>query len=847
MASRESERQARLATPMMAQYQRLKEEHQDALLMFRLGDFYELFGEDAKVAAPILDVQLTSRDGVMPMCGVPHHALMNYLQRLIKAGKTVALAEQMEDPRQAKGLVERQVVRVFSPGTFITEDSIETPRFAVFYRDARGVALAMAELATGMLFVCEADANLEDQVREEWSSWHPDETLANWVIPEESGGRQIEGEHWFRGIKSGAALERELAERLGTASLSSWGLESAMRGQKALAVLIRYLDFSQKRRIQHWSAVQVVQPRGGMRLSPHALTSLDVIGDGQGPDLYGVLNQTRTPMGARRLEWWLRHPLVDREAIGARSQRIQTWQANALARAAVVEALGSVGDMGRKISRLSLDLGFPRDLIALRTALWSYHTVVERARALGDEVPDLDSAIECELEPFLGQLADPAPARWDAGNLFAEGVDAALDRARSLAQDHRSQLAALEQRERDGSGIRSVKIGYHRAFGYFLEVSRSQLEKVPAHWHKRQTMTKSERYTSDDLLALEVEILESHERSLAMEREKINLLLTKLTELAAELNRAAEYLAELDVVTALAGVAQKQRWVWPGWNEENIVPQFWGLRHAVLDTVIADYVPTDFVPDRSKRLIVMTGANMGGKSTFMRALALAVWLAQMGMAVPAERALMGVLDGIYTRIGADDHLFRGQSTFMAELEDVALILRRASTRSLVLLDELGRGTSTYDGLAIASAVVDYLAEDPGPLTLFATHYHELTGLAERRSSVQNWTTEVVTQPDGSLTFSHRMLPGAADRSYGLDVARLAGLPRSVLEKAHRAMSEWQSLPIKPYVVEPGLAQARDQHAIALKKALLDLDLDELSPRQAWLWLAEWKARTASED
>ncbi len=845
MASSGLDRENSPTTPMMEQYRRLKADHPGALLMFRLGDFYELFEEDAKIAAPILDVQLTSRDGVMPMCGVPHHALMGYLSKLMKAGMTVALAEQMEDPRHAKGLVDRQVIRTFSPGTFVAEDSPWVPRFAVLYRDGRGWALAVAELASGILFVTESDGFAEESVAEEWEYWKPDELLSNWPIAGiQEPGKRIDGAQWFRGIKAGVGLERDLAQRLGTASLSSWGLENAVRSQKALAVLLRYLDFSQKRRIQHWSAIHVQHQRDGLRLSPHALASLDVL-NSAGPDLYGVLNHTKTPMGARRLQWWLTRPLAEMAPILQRTGRIQRWQQASLLLDEAIEGLGPVGDMGRRIARLSLGLGFPRDLVALRSALHAYAEIRKLALAVGDEVLPEHPELE-KLRRDLDDLTAAAPPRWDQGGLFLSGVDPELDRVRALAENQRLALASLEQSERERSGIRTLKVGYHRTFGYYLEVSQTQVDKVPSDWRKRQTMTKSERYTSDGLLALEAEILGAEQRALAIEQDKIAERLAEVSALASELTRVAEYLAELDVVTAMARVVQNRRWVWPTWVDGQVVPAFEGLRHPVLETVIDHYVPTDFAPEASKRMVVITGPNMGGKSTFMRAVALCLWLAHVGLAVPADTAVIGLLDGIYTRIGADDHLFRGQSTFMAELEDVALILRRASNRSLVLLDELGRGTSTYDGLAIAGAVVDYLAEAPGPFALFATHYHELTELASRRSTVQNWTVEVVVQANHNLVFSHRVVPGASDRSYGIEVARLAGLPRAVLERARKALQRWEASNPKAPTVEQLSLVAPNPRALALLAALETVDLDEISPREAWQWLLDWQKRAASD-
>ncbi len=847
MASTSLGRENAPVTPMMEQYRRLKEENPDALLFFRLGDFYELFCEDAQRAAPILDVQLTSRDGQVPMCGVPHHALMVYVQKIMNAGLCVALAEQMEDPRQAKGLVERQVVRRFSPGTFIAEDSTTAPRFGVLYRDARGWALAVAELASGLLFVTEATGFRTDQVVEEWRRWQPDEYLSNWSSPVELPGQAIEGDQWFEGLKSSVKLERELAAHLGTATLSGWGLDSVPRAQRALAVLVRYLDFSQKRQIRHWSAVHVLDPSAGMRLSPHALASLDVFSADGGPDLYRVLNRTRTPMGARLLKRWLDRPLVDLDAIRQRSARVQRWQGAPLALAQAAEQLDRIGDLDRRISRLSLGLGFPRDLLALRTGLEAYHHLCQVAEQAGEWLPPIDHQVVA-LQEALATLDDEPPARWEEGGMFRPGVDEELDSARTLTRDHRQALAELEQAERERSGIRSLKVGYHRAFGYYLEVSRAQSDQVPADWRRRQTMTKTERYTSDRLLALESDIVAAEEHAHAIEAARCEAILGQVSDAAGELNRLAGALAELDVLACLARVASERGYVWPEWTDGSRAPSFQALRHPVLETVIDHYVPTDFLPDDGKRMMIVTGPNMGGKSTFMRAVALAVFLGHIGMAVPARWARLPVMDGIYTRIGADDHLFRGQSTFMAELEEVAYILRKTSDQSLVLLDELGRGTSTYDGLAIASAVVDYLAQAPGPFTLFATHYHELTELIHRRPSVENWTVEVVSQDDGQLVFSHRVVPGNSNRSYGLEVARLAGLPRVVLDRARAALHRYEvSGAGTPATVEQlSLMQPPNPLAEALLQAVANLDPDEITPRAAWEWLAEWHARVENK-
>lgn len=830
-------------TPMMEQYWRLKGENPGALLLFRLGDFYELFHQDAELAAPILDVQLTSRDGQVPMCGVPHHAVMGYVERLITAGHTVALAEQMEDPRQVKGLVDRQVVRIFSPGTFVPGDDPAVPRLAVILREGRGWTLVVAEVATGVLYIADQDGLSTDRLQEHVARLTPAETLSNWpdALPEEALGRMLDPAHWFGATAKGAVLERELAARLGTATLAGWGLDRMPRAERALAILFRYLDFTQKRTVSHFSVIHRLDGAEGLRLSPAAAKSLDLVED-TGPSLFGVLNRTKTAMGARLLRDWLLSPLSDPPAIAARRTSIQRWQADPVGRAAVRERLARVGDMARRVSRLALGLGTPRDLAHLREALAAAEEIRERDAETSADDDELCAL--SRLRDLLGRVADQPPSRFDDPGVIRPEVDPELDRARDLAGDHRAALAALEQRERERSGIRSLRIGYHRTFGYHWEVSRSQADRVPEDWVRRQSMTRSERYTSEPLMALEGEILASEEHARIRERALIEEVLAAIRESASLLNRLSEHLERLDVFTALADVAASRHYVWPHWVEGEGPAQIrlTGLRHAVLETVESHYVPSDFAPEPKKRVIVLTGPNMGGKSTFMRAVAVAVLLAHIGMAVPAETAELTPMDGIYTRIGADDNLFRGQSTFMAELEEVAYIVRKATDRSLVLLDELGRGTSTYDGLALASAVIDHLAQDPGPFTLFATHYHELTALAERRASVENWTAEVLVPAEGGLVFTHQVKPGAADRSYGLDVARLAGLPRIILERARSELRRYEATTRAPAGPEQLTLFRPDPLGEEIMNQLVHLDPDEITPRDAWHWIADWHER-----
>ncbi|MCL6563242.1 MAG: DNA mismatch repair protein MutS [Firmicutes bacterium] len=842
-------------TPMADQYRRLKAEHPHALLLFRLGDFYELFGEDAVVAAPVLEVQLTSRDGVVPMCGVPHHALHHYLRKLMAAGFTVAIAEQVEDPKKAKGLVERRIVRTFSPGTYVPEVDEQTgvPRFAVLLRDRRGWALAVAELATGAVYLTEGEGHATGPVLEEWERWQPDEFLTNWEeLRPALSGQGGAGSEWFQ--RRSEPIEPYLAERLGTNTLTAWGLEDHPRAQLALYILVRSLERGQSEPLSHLTALHWYEWQSAMRLPARTLRQLDIFAS-DGPSLYAHLNQTVTGMGARLLQEWLLRPLVDPARIAARARAIRHWSEASLERRRLREALRRVGDLKRRVARLALGLGTPRDLLGVRQALEAVAEIRELASGAGLVETSAEVLREGrwdDLRAQLGGLVDLPPLRWNEGGLIRPGVDARLDHLRQLLSDQRAALAQLEAEERERSQIRSLKVGYHRTLGYYLEVSRSQADKVPEDWRRRQSMAHTERYTSDRLLALESEIVGAEAESLVREGELARLMVEAVRQHAAGFGQLSDTLAELDVVTALAEVVVRHGYVWPTLHAGERPLRLVALRHPVLETVLHDYVASDFLPDPEERVTIITGPNMGGKSTFMRAVAQIAILAQIGMAVPCEEAELPCFDGIYTRMGADDDLVRGQSTFMVEMEEVAAILRQAGPRSLVLLDELGRGTATYDGMAIAWAVVEHLAARDGPTTLFATHYHELTELGDRLPTVFNRTAEVVPSPGGGVLFTHRILPGKAGRSYGIEVARRAGFPPTVLQRARAVLRRFEEAPAEPSPQQLTLF-APSPLCEEILEALKHLDPDELSPREAWRWIGQWhdrltaKSEVSSED
>lgn len=835
------------STPMLEQYWRLKAEVPQALLLFRLGDFYELFEEDARIASSLLDLQLTSRDGRVAMCGIPYHALNQYAPRLLKAGHVVAIAEQMEDPATTRGLVDRQIVRVLTAGTVIPDDDIGNPRLGMLYHVRKAWVAVVIELSSGTIHVAEALDRDWERLRELWEVWHPDEYLAN-VDPPQDGqwGRRIDATPFLKRWDP-IQLERHLNETWGISGLRRFGLDGHAAAQEALAALWSYMRGLQRQAPIHLTDIWVHRLSGEMMLSARALKQLDVLEGSH--SLWERLNECRTPMGARRLREWLAHPLYDEAAIHGRQSAVQAFIDTPQERYQVRQALAEVGDFSRRLARLVMGSGRPRDIQGIHEALSQvpilWELVHDRGIWMMPDNPGLDALHQWAKE--LDVLNDPVPARFDESPLIRCGIDPTIDRYREILTDHRQALVALESQERERSGMKSLRVGYHRTFGYYLEVTKSQAKTPPADWQRRQTTTHTERYVSDSLRELENQIQEAQARLITEEKAWANKLQSFVVEHGKPLSALATWLADVDVLQALAEAAVKWHYTCPRGIDETSPVQIQGMRHPVLEGVLDDYVTSDIELADGHAALVVTGPNMGGKSTFMRALAQNVIMAQIGGFVAASQWSLPLFDAILTRIGAHDDLVRGQSTFMVEMQDVAEILHDASERSLVLLDELGRGTSTYDGLAIAQAVVERLAMPNCPLTIFATHYHELTALAEANPRIQNWTAEVLQTSDGPV-FTHRVIPGRASRSYGIEVARQAGLPMAVVRRAQNYLDELSVHAQKPHVESDQQLTFYSPDPVfdELKASLLNVQPDDLSPREAWLWMAQWHARLSQE-
>ncbi|HEY8426567.1 MAG TPA: DNA mismatch repair protein MutS [Limnochordales bacterium] len=834
---------------MLRQYQAFKAAYPDALLLFRLGDFYELFGRDAEIGAAILNITLTSREigkgRRLPMCGVPYHAADAYIAQLVQAGYRVAICEQMEDPRLARGIVRREVIRVVTPGTLPDAAGRDRRYVAALWVGDRAVGLAMADVFTGELRATRlaADSPLGQELwraaLDELVRLAVDEVV---VPPRLADDARLAGAmrqtlraavtRWDSPAWSLDGARRTLQAHFRTATLDAFGIEDWPEAQVAAGAVLQYLLETQKDRLVHITTLQSYDPRAGLALDATTALNLELTTTlrqrTRKGSLLDVLDRTLTAAGARLLRRYLEEPLTDVAAIRARLDAVEALATNHLARQRLRDALQGMPDAERLLGRAGTGRATPKDLLSLRHFLERLDEIRRIAAEVGlDRLPALEmDALEQSHAPLAAladhlarAIADDAPAQVRDGGYIREGYDAELDALRRGAEEGRRWIAGLEGRERERTGIRSLKVGFNRVFGYYIEVTRPNLKLVPPDYERRQTLTGAERFVTAELKEWESRVLEAEERIQQREAEIFQSLVERVLEHAAALQAACRAVARLDVAASLADLAVERAWVRPQVDEGPVIDIRQG-RHPVVEAMMPDqpFVPNDLYLDMgARRVAIVTGPNMGGKSTFLRQAALLVLLAQMGSFVPARSARIGVVDRILSRVGASDDLASGRSTFMVEMSESAYILRHATPRSLVILDEVGRGTATYDGLSLAWAIVEALQER-GCRTLVATHYHELTELEGRLEGVFNLHAAVAHGEDG-IVFLRQIRPGAADRSYGIEVARLAGLPERVIERATEVLAHLEgSAPSASRVAEEALADA----LVPARETALDL-------------------------
>ncbi|MGZ8899056.1 MAG: DNA mismatch repair protein MutS [Limisphaerales bacterium] len=814
-------------TPMMAQYRRIKSElPKDALLLFRLGDFYELFFEDAQVGAQLLNVTLTKRN-LIPMCGIPFHAANGYIARILKAGRKVAICDQVEEAKPGQ-LVRREVTQILSPGTHFDDRMLTAERnnyLASIYPLNKCFGLAVVDLTTGDFKVTELEG--EATLLTELERLRPSEI----IYPSESTSVRellaqyysilIGYEDW---VFAPETSQFTLRDHFKVASLDGFGLKKRGAAMGAAGGVIHYLIQHLRRDVGNLTRLTCYEASDFLVLDSATLKNLEVLeplhrDSARDASLFGAMNRTMTPMGARRLRDWLTQPLSSAAAIRERQEAVQRWLENPSRLEELRRALVEIRDLERTLSRLTVATGNGRDLVAIRTALqqvpairgiveavtgesagnflaeeFSPEAARDLLRLLTEDLVDLPELVEL----ITRAVVDEPPLAVKEGELIKEGFDAALDELRSGTRDGKDWLARLQQEEIEKTGIGTLKIRFNSVFGYFIEVTKSQLEKVPAHYVRKQTVANAERFITPELKEMEGKILGAEERSTKLEYELFLKVRETVLGRLKEIQKLASALAQLDVLGSFAEIARLQNYCRPEIREEGVLEIREG-RHPVLDQTLLEerFVPNDADLDQTKQqLILITGPNMAGKSTFIRQVALLALLAHTGSFLPATSARVDLIDRIFTRIGASDDLSRGQSTFMVEMSETANILNNATQRSLIILDEIGRGTSTFDGLSLAWSIVEYLHNQIGAKTLFATHYHELTELSGRLPRVKNFNV-AVREWNEQIIFLRKIVAGGTDKSYGIQVARLAGVPKQVLERAKEILSNLEESELTP--------------------------------------------------
>ncbi len=876
------------STPLMRQYAAIKKEHPNTLLFFRLGDFYELFFEDAVVAARELQIKLTSRNkekGIaVPMCGVPYHAAESYLLKLIRKGYKVAICEQMEDPRLAKKLVRREVTRVMTPGT--AADSMlgsEENNFlaAVATQDDRA-GFAALDLSTGDFRATEFHGeDAERRVREELQQLRPRELLFASSLPlfDRKRERQADGgltetplDDWMFAPDYAIPL---VENHFGVLSLEGFGLANRPAAATAAGAMLHYVRSTQRGTLEHVDRIGFYERQDCLVLDAVTVRNLELVeplfaNSGDEVTLFRSMDSTLTPMGKRLLRSWMLRPAIDRSLIEQRLDAVEAQLKEMVAREELRRALDGILDIERLLSRVTLETANPRDLLALSASLARIPEVraalagfqAERLQALAaslDDLPDLRERMDRTLVP------EP-PLTFADGGVIAAGVDAALDELRDLSRNSKQYLAQIEERERQRTGIGSLKVKFNGIFGYYIEIIKPNLHLAPADYERKQTLVNAERFTTPELKEHETKILEAQEKIIEIERRIFAELRAAIAGEARRMRQSALALAEVDVLANFAHLAANRAYCRPQFDDTADIEILAG-RHPVIEQAnlrvahpsragLASegwgsndrFVPNDlFLNSTTENILVLTGPNMGGKSTYLRQAALIVVLAQMGSFVPARTARLGIVDRIFTRIGASDNLARGRSTFMVEMTETAAILNTATPRSLILLDEIGRGTATYDGLAMAWAVVEHLHARVRAKTLFATHYHELTELAGRLSGVKNFHVSV-KEGAGGIVFLRKVEPGSADRSYGIEVAKLAGLPNEVISRAREVLAEHEQSEhaVTAHLASDEIAPPAAQLTIftPLTQKIVDrikqTDVNGLTPLEALNLLAELK-------
>ncbi len=868
-----------ILTPFMMQYQAIKEQYPDCLLFFRLGDFYELFGDDARKASSELSLVLTGRNAGdnqrVPMCGVPYHAANNYIARLMEKGYKVAICEQLEDPKLAKGLVKRDVIRVVTPGTVLEDNMLDSKRHnylaACCCQRKRGsevcFGVSYCDISTGQFYTTQLEGpDLREKLSDELARIDTSELiLPSDLYDDDFFQLRIKGSsaatlsHNYDDAYIKSHSTQILLEHFNSASLAGLGLDDKPQAACAAAMILDFLQRTQKRSLEYIDKLQIYSNSEFMMLDAATRRNLELTAtirsNKRKGSLLWVLDDTRTAMGGRLLREWLEAPLLSARAIEDRLDAVEELIKQEFILDALRQVLPRLHDISRLVSRVCYGSAGPRDLAALRSTL---SLLPELHRLLAgmssslfaalyngfDLLEDVTALLTCSI------AEDPPLSAKDDG-VIREGYAAEVDELRSVAHNARDLLLKMEAEEREKTGIKTLKVGYNKVFGYYIEISKSRVNEAPEHYIRKQTLTNGERFITEELKELENRILSAGDRLQSLEYRLFCEVRDQVAAAGDRIQQAAEFVAHIDVLQSLASVAAKNDYCKPIVNDGPIIDIKEG-RHPVVEQIIGaeNYVPNDCLLDHdSQRMMLITGPNMTGKSTYMRQVALIVLMARIGSFVPAASAEIGACDRIFTRVGAADDLASGQSTFMVEMNETSNILRHATADSLIILDEIGRGTSTFDGLSIAWAVAEYIIQDKcGAKTLFATHYHELVALAESFPLIKNYSI-AVKESAGGIVFLRKILPGGTDRSYGIQVAQLAGLPREVIHRAKEIMAQLEAEKHIKGKLERGeqltfadfvYGEQVPPEQPPMVNELQDLDVDAITPLEALMKIAQWK-------
>ena len=854
-------------TPMMQQYRSIKKEYSDSILFFRMGDFYEMFNDDAKTASSILQIALTARNkktNPVPMCGIPHHSANLYITKLLKAGKKVAICEQTEDPKPAKGLVKREVIRVITPGT-VLDDNVLDPKkdqfIASIYFCKNLIGLAALDVSTGVFKATQIDgANSLSLLADELKKLDPKEIIIpNSMIEEPhpwlpaSEAFLHAGEDW---TFSFSEAYRNLTEHFKTQSLEGFGCENMKAAISSAGALIHYLQETQKSAMEHITALTPFPIHDYMAVDQSTLASLELVQSSEGSrknSLLDLLDISQTAMGARRVREWILKPLIDAEKIRERLNVVANFKNNPTERKKLRDLLKNIFDLERLLGRITLSACNARDVISLKTSLKVFPDIQNELKRFSsssissfleewDNLDDIYSLID-------QNITDDPPLSLKEGNLIKSGCNEELDRLKNIIRQGKSWIASLETEEKEKTGIPVLKVGFNKIYGYYIEITKKHSDRIPAEYIRKQSLVNAERFISPKLKEYEEEITGAEEKIFAIEQKLFEEVRSSISLVGSRIQNMARIISEVDTLSSFAEIAHRYNYCQPEFtNERSLFIE--NGRHPLIEQIdpTVRFISNDtFLDSVEQQIMIITGPNMAGKSTYLRQVALITLMAQIGSFVPADQARLGVTDRIFSRVGAQDHLLKGQSTFMVEMNETANILNNATADSLVILDEIGRGTSTFDGISIAWAIVEFLHkadQGGGPKTLFATHYHELTDLSRVLPGVKNFNVQIKEWND-EIVFLRKIVPGGTDKSYGIQVARLAGLPKIVLDRAQEVLfnleqSEFDEIGVPKISHSDNQRNKHSSGQLALFpdpenpliQKLKAIDPDYLSPREA---------------